>query len=64
MHKNDFAVTAPMGWNSYDYYDTTVTEADVVANADFMAEKLKKSGWEYIVVDIGCELCAYHIRVY
>lgn len=52
MNKNDFAVTAPMGWNSYDYYDTTVTQADVIANADFMAEKLKKSGWEYIVVDI------------
>ena len=52
MHKNDFAVTAPMGWNSYDYYDTTVTQQDVMANADFMAEKLKKFGWEYIVVDI------------
>lgn len=52
MNKNNFAVTAPMGWNSYDYYDTTVTQADVVANADFMAEKLKKFGWEYIVVDI------------
>ena len=26
MNKNDFALTPPMGWNSYDYYDTTVTE--------------------------------------
>ena len=43
---------APMGWNSYDYYDTTVTEAQVKANADYMAVNLKECGWEYIVVDI------------
>lgn len=43
---------APMGWNSYDYYDTTVNEAEVKANADFMAEHMKSAGWEYIVVDI------------
>lgn len=52
MGKNDFAATPPMGWNSYDYYDTTVTEKDVKANADYMAAHLKKHGWEYIVVDI------------
>ena len=52
MGKNEFAVTPPMGWNSYDYYDTTVTEAQVKANADFMAANLKKYGWEYVVVDI------------
>ncbi len=23
MNKNLFAQTPPMGWNSYDYYDTT-----------------------------------------
>ena len=42
----------PMGWNSYDYYDTTVTEADIKANADYMAKYLKPYGWEYVVVDI------------
>lgn len=42
----------PMGWNSYDYYDTTVTEAQVKANAAYMAAHLKPYGWEYIVVDI------------
>ena len=41
-----------MGWNSYDYYDTTVTEADVRANAEYMAKNLKSFGWEYIVIDI------------
>lgn len=42
----------PMGWNSYDYYDTNVTEADVLRNARYMAQHLKPYGWEYVVVDI------------
>lgn len=52
MNKNEFAVTPPMGWNSYDYYDTSVNEEQVKANALYMAENLKQFGWEYIVVDI------------
>ncbi len=52
MNKNKFAITPPMGWNSYDYYDTTVTEEQVKANADYMAKNLKEYGWEYVVVDI------------
>lgn len=52
MDKNKFAPAPPMGWNSYDYYDTTVNEEQVKANADFMKKHLKKHGWEYIVVDI------------
>lgn len=51
-NKNEYAVTPPMGWNSYDYYDTSVNEAQVKANADYMAKNLKQYGWEYIVVDI------------
>lgn len=43
----------PMGWNSYDYYDTTVNEEQIRANADYMAEHLKEFGWEYVVVDIA-----------
>jgi hypothetical protein len=52
MNKNNFAVTPPMGWNSYDYYNTSVTEDQVRANADYMAKHLKSFGWEYVVVDI------------
>lgn len=48
----DWAQTPPMGWNSWDCYGPTVTEAEVKANADYMAKKLKPYGWEYIVVDI------------
>jgi hypothetical protein len=46
------ASTPPMGWNSWDAYGTTVTEAQIKANADAMADKLMPFGWQYIVVDI------------
>lgn len=46
------APAPPMGWNSWDSFGTTVTEAEVKANADYMAKNLAKSGWQYIVVDI------------
>ena len=46
------APTPPMGWNSWDSYGTTVTEAQVKANADVMARDLASHGWQYIVVDI------------
>ena len=46
------AVTPPMGWNSWDAFATTVTEAQVTAQADYMAEKLARFGWQYVVVDI------------
>ncbi|MBS1653359.1 MAG: glycoside hydrolase family 27 protein [Bacteroidetes bacterium] len=49
---HSWAATPPMGWNSWDCFGPTVTEADVKANADYMAAHLKKSGWQYIVVDI------------
>ena len=41
-----------MGWNSWDAYGPTVTEAEVKANADYMARHLASFGWQYIVVDI------------
>jgi alpha-galactosidase len=46
------AATPPMGWNSWDSYGTTVGEAQVKANADWMAAHLKQHGWQYIVVDM------------
>lgn len=47
-----WALTPPMGWNSWDCYGPTVVESEVKENADYMAEKLKDYGWEYVVVDI------------
>jgi hypothetical protein len=53
LHAADLpAARPPMGWNSWDAYGTTVTEAEVKANADYMAKNLKPFGWQYIVVDI------------
>ncbi len=45
------AATPPMGWNSWDCYGTTITEAEVIANAAFMAEHLLRFGWDTIVID-------------
>jgi len=50
-HRN-FAVSAPMGWNSWDCFGAGVTEKELKENAQYMAEHLKKYGWEYIVCDI------------
>jgi len=50
FHK--WALTPPMGWNSWDCFGPSVTEDEVKANADYMAANLKQYGWEYIVVDI------------
>ncbi|HZL43735.1 MAG TPA: NPCBM/NEW2 domain-containing protein, partial [Verrucomicrobiae bacterium] len=47
-----WAARPPMGWNSWDCFGCTVTEALTKTNADFMAEHLKSHGWEYVVVDI------------
>jgi len=47
-----WAPTPPMGWNSWDCYGPTIVEAEVKANADYMAEHLKQFGWQYVVVDI------------
>ncbi|MEK5641451.1 alpha-galactosidase [Paenibacillus rhizosphaerae] len=52
MQHHSFAPTPPMGWNSWDCYGATVTEAEVRGNAEYMARHLKDYGWEYIVVDI------------
>ena len=47
-----WALTPPLGWNSWDSFGQAVTEDEVKANADFMAARLAKFGWRYIVVDI------------
>lgn len=44
--------TPPMGWNSWDCYGTTVTEAEVLANAEVLARELLPLGWDTVVIDI------------
>ena len=43
----------PMGWNSWDCFGWSVTEEEVIANADYMARHLKDLGYEYVVIDMG-----------
>jgi hypothetical protein len=50
--KTAFVPAPPMGWNSWDCFGTTVTEAEVKANADYMAAQLSRFGWTFVVVDI------------
>jgi alpha-galactosidase len=51
--QSTLAATPPMGWNSWDSFGESVSEADVRANAKWMAEHLKAYGWQYVVVDMG-----------
>jgi len=47
------APTPPMGWNSWDSYGRTISEAQFKANARWMAKHLKRFGWQYVVIDEG-----------
>ena len=51
-HHWNNAPTPPMGWNSWDCFGTTLTEAQAKAEADAMAEYLKPYGWIYFTLDI------------
>jgi hypothetical protein len=42
-----------MGWNSWDSYGLTISEAEYKANANWMAQHLKSYGWQYAVIDEG-----------
>ncbi len=46
-----WAERPPMGWNSYNCFGAAVNEAEIKGNAEMMAAHLKRTGWEYIVVD-------------
>ena len=48
-----WAMTPPMGWNSWDCYYSSVTEKEVLQNAQYLVDNdLVRHGWEYVVVDI------------
>jgi alpha-galactosidase len=49
----DLAPTPPMGWNSWDSYGLTVTEAEYKANVLWLHRQLQPLGWQYVVVDEG-----------
>lgn len=48
-----WATDAPMGWNSWDCYYSSVNESQVMQNAHYLVDHdLVKYGWKYVVVDI------------
>ncbi len=48
-----WAMTPPMGWNSWDCYFSSVTEKEVMQNAQYLVDNdLVRHGWEYVVIDI------------
>ncbi|SNT35099.1 Alpha galactosidase A [Granulicella rosea] len=47
------AATPPMGWNSWDAYGLTITEAQFRDNVAVLAKTLRPFGWSYAVIDEG-----------
>ena len=48
-----WAMTPPMGWNSWDCYYSSVTEQEVMQNAQYLVDNdLVRYGWKYVVIDI------------
>lgn len=46
------APTPPMGWNSWNSFATTITEAQAIEQADIMARRLLPAGYDIFTVDI------------
>ena len=50
-----WAMTPPMDWNSWDCYYPSVTQKEVMQNAQYLVDNdLVRHGWEYVVIDIRC----------
>ncbi|MGA2230234.1 MAG: hypothetical protein ABSH22_04980, partial [Tepidisphaeraceae bacterium] len=47
-----WALTPPMGWNSWDCYGAGVNQDQTLANADYMNQNLKSHGWNVVTIDI------------
>ncbi|MDP9038815.1 MAG: glycoside hydrolase family 27 protein [Acidobacteriota bacterium] len=47
------APAPPMGWNSWDSYGLTITEAQFRDNVTILATQLAPFGWRYAVIDEG-----------
>src|SRR5437868_6184146 len=48
----NWSPTPVMGWNSWDFYGTSINEERTVAQANYMAANLLAHGWNLITVDI------------
>ena len=48
---HDWAPTPPMGWNSFDCFGLSLTEAQAKEQAEAMVKQLKPFGWDVFVID-------------
>src|SRR5688572_14281089 len=48
---NTLALTPPVGWNSYDSFGASVTEQDMMDQAQAVRTHLQPFGWNYVVID-------------
>ena len=48
---HDWAPTPPMGWNSFDCFGLSLTEAQAKEQAEAMIKLLKPFGWDVFVID-------------
>jgi len=51
VQESTLAPKPPMGWNSFDAYDSRINEDEFKKTVDFMATNLLQYGWEYAVID-------------
>ena len=49
--RNGKAEMPPMGWNSWDCFGGSVTEAELLAVGAYMQKHLASYGWHYVVAD-------------
>ncbi len=50
--RKPLAPRPPMGWNSWNSFATTITEAQTLEQADIMAQRLLPFGYDILTVDI------------
>ena len=49
---NSLAMTPPMGWNSWNFYEKDINEVNIKATADAMVSSgMRDEGYEYLVLD-------------
>ena len=48
-----FAITPPMGWNSWDSWGLTINEAQFRDTVTWFHNHLQHFGWQYVVIDEG-----------
>ena len=48
---HDWAPTPPMGWNSFDCFGLSLTEAQAKEQAEAQVKLLKPFGWNVFVID-------------